>query len=130
MKVYLSFILALLLPFSCGTPYTYKSPHGLWSRPHPDDPAMPYDTLAYLALWKGDPEAQKQLAKRDAKLKAIEEERQKQAHLDSLLRVLQRPVKQYPPTAWELKDKIKELEYEIEELRSRIRELEEELENK
>jgi hypothetical protein len=130
MKVCLSFTLVFLLFLSCGTRYTYKSPLGLWSRPHPDDPGMPYDTLAYLALWKGDPEAQKQLAGRDAKFKAQEEERRKQAHLDSLLRVLQRPVRQYAPTAQELEDEIQELKDQIEELRSRIRELEEELENK
>ena len=41
-------IIFLLLIFSC-TPQ-------LWTRPHPDDPSMPYDTLAYEAR-RGDEEA-------------------------------------------------------------------------
>lgn len=117
-------IIFLLVIVSCSAPkYTYKSPLGLWSRPHPDQPTMPYDTLAYRALWKGDPEAQRQLAERDAQLR-------KQKEFDNLLRLLQRPTRRYPPTAWELENEIEELKDELERLRSKIRELEEELENK
>ena len=59
----------LLVTVSCVATHSYKSPLGLRIRPHPDQPELAYDTLAYQALYKGDPEAKRLLAERDAKLK-------------------------------------------------------------
>lgn len=49
-------VLFLLVIFSCTSPH-------MWTRPHPDNPSMPYDTLAYRA-WRGDTTAQRQIAER------------------------------------------------------------------
>lgn len=69
---------AIMLVFGGCASHNYKSPLGLWTRPHPQDKGMAYDTLAYRALHKGNPEALKQLQERDGVIIAEREERQRQ----------------------------------------------------